>query len=73
MGKYCFVISKDATKSKVARAVEKLFSVQVEKVNISYAKGKEKFFKRKKGFRSGFKKAIVTTKDKKKIDFARGV
>jgi large subunit ribosomal protein L23 len=60
LGKYTFKVNKKATKVDIKRAVEKLFSVKVEKVNTISIKGKEKRVGRSVGKTSDWKKAIVT-------------
>ena len=60
LGKYTFKLNKKATKVDIKRAVEKLFSVKVEKVNTISIKGKEKRVGRSVGKTSDWKKAIVT-------------
>ena len=59
-GKYTFEVNKKATKIEIARAVEKLFSVKVVKVNTQIVKGKQKRVGRNVGMTSDWKKAIVT-------------
>lgn len=67
-GKYIFVIDKKANKSEVKKAVEKIYNVKVEDVNIANIKGKAKRLGRSLGKTSGLKKAIVTLKKGQKID-----
>jgi large subunit ribosomal protein L23 len=59
-GKYTFKVAKFSKKGQIATAIEKVFDVKVAKINIINTPSKEKLFKRVKGVRSGFKKAIVT-------------
>jgi large subunit ribosomal protein L23 len=59
-GKYAFKVAKFSKKSQIATAIEKVFDVKVAKINVINTPSKEKLFKRVKGVRSGFKKAIVT-------------
>ena len=59
-GKYTFKVAKFSKKSQIATAIEKVFDVKVAKINVINTPSKEKLFKRVKGVRSGFKKAIVT-------------
>ncbi len=59
-GKYTFKVAKKATKVQIAQAVESLFSVRVLNVNTMTVKGKEKRVGQNAGFRSDWKKAIVT-------------
>lgn len=65
--KYWFVVDKDATKEQIKLAVEKMFDVQVEKVNTSItAKKPKKRHGRVNGYTSQIKKAIVTLKKESK-------
>ena len=67
--KYTFKVAKDATKVDIAKAVEALFGVKVEKVNIMNYKGKFKRMGRHAGYTNKRRKAIVTlTKDSKDIE-----
>ncbi len=62
-GKYVFKVDKNANKPEIKKAVEELFGVQVEKVNIINVKGKRKVFRGIKGRRPSYKKAVVTLKE----------
>lgn len=64
-----FKVSRDATKAEIRQAVEKLFDVQVTKVNTLNVKGKTKRFGRSMGRRSDWKKAYVTLAEGSEIDF----
>ena len=70
--KYVFEVSSDANKANVKKAVEFIFGVKVQKVNVINQMGKTKRFKGKLGKRSDFKKAIVTLSEADRIDFAGG-
>lgn len=72
-GKYTFKVAKDATKVEIAKAVEALFDVKVAKVNTISVKGKEKRMGRYSGYRSDWKKAIVTVEGDKTIEFFDGM
>ncbi|AEA34331.1 50S ribosomal protein L23 [Hippea maritima] len=61
--KYVFVVDRKANKTEVKKAVEELFGVEVDKVNILNVKGKTKVFRGIKGKRPSYKKAIVTLKE----------
>ena len=68
--KYTFKVHPDANKTEVKRAVEEIFDVEVDKVNIMNVKGKKKRMGRFEGMTAASKKAIVTlTKDSKEIEF----
>lgn len=64
-----FRVRKSANKSQVKRAVEWLFKVEVEMVQILNMKGKAKRFGRFMGSRSDWKKAYVKLKPGFEIDF----
>ena len=68
-----FLIPMDANKNVVKQAVEKLFGVNVKKINIIVSKGKTKKFKGKMGKRKNVKKAIISLEKGQKIDITTGV
>lgn len=59
IGKYTFEVAKDATKTEIRQAVEKLFDVKVLKVNTINVLGKKKRMGVHQGKRPDWKKAIV--------------
>jgi large subunit ribosomal protein L23 len=69
---YTFRVATDATKREIAKAVEKLFEVEVERVQVVNCKGKTKRFGQVNGKRSDWKKAYVRLKPGNDIDFAAG-
>ena len=74
LNKYTFQVAKDANKVEIAQAVEKLFGVEVEKVNTINVRGKLRRQGRYEGYTASWKKAIVTLTEKsKKIDFFDGM
>ena len=74
MKKYTFEVAKDATKIDIARAVEELFGVQVQKVNTMHVRGRLRRQGRSQGYTPSWKKAIVTLKeDSKTIEFFEGM
>jgi large subunit ribosomal protein L23 len=68
-----FRVIQDATKQEVKEAVELLFKVQVESVQILNRRGKDKRFGRTPGRRSDLRKAYVCLKAGQEINFAEGV
>jgi len=64
-----FRVLRDATKPEIRAAVEKLFNVQVESVQVSNAQGKQKRFGRSMGRRDHTKKAFVSLKPGQEINF----
>ena len=71
--KIVFKVNKGANKKAIKKSIEKIFKVNVVKVNTTNIKGKTKLKKKKKAFKSGFKKAIVTLKKGQSIDLATGI
>ena len=72
--KYTFRVAKDATKIDIARAIEEIFGVKVEKVNTVSVRGHKRRMGRYEGMTASWKKAIVTLKqDSKTIDFFDGL
>lgn len=68
--RFAFKVIKQATKKQVKDAVEIMFSVEVDTVNILNVKGKQKRFGRTLGQRSDWKKAYVKLKPGHDIDFS---
>ena len=71
--KIVFKVHKDASKNSIKRSIEKVFKVNVIKINTINLKGKTKIIRNKKAFKSGYKKAIVTLKKGQSIDLTTGV
>ena len=71
--KVVFRVAPDATKPQIKEAVERLFDVKVKAVNTVVTKGKEKFFRGRKGRRADVKKAIVTLGEGETIDVTTGL
>jgi len=67
-----FRVASDATKPEIKAAVELLFKVQVEAVQVLNVKGKVKRFKGATGRRKGWKKAFVSLKPGQEINFVEG-
>jgi large subunit ribosomal protein L23 len=67
-----FKVASDATKPEVKAAVEQLFKVEVESVQVANVKGKSKRFGRTMGRRKDWKKAFVCLKPGQEINFAAG-
>lgn len=65
---YVFEVASDATKADVKTAVEQLFSVKVEQVNVVNVKGKTKAFRFRSGRRGDWRKAYVRLADGQTID-----
>jgi len=67
-----FIVTPDATKPEVKAAVEMLFKVQVQSVQIANLKGKVKRTGRGVGRRGDIRKAFVCLKPGQEINFAEG-
>jgi large subunit ribosomal protein L23 len=65
----CFKVRRDSTKKEIAQAVELMFEVKVEKVQVSNIRGKIKRFGQTLGKRADWKKAYVTLAEGHDIDF----
>ena len=71
--KTVFRVHKNASKNSIKKSIEKIFKVNVIKINTINLKGKTKLVKGKKSSRPGYKKAIVTLKKGQSIDLATGI
>ncbi|MCE1176815.1 50S ribosomal protein L23 [Oryzomicrobium sp.] len=67
-----FRVASDATKPEIKAAVELLFKVQVESVQVANVKGKLKRTRHGLGRRKGWKKAFVCLKPGQEINFVAG-
>jgi large subunit ribosomal protein L23 len=65
---YVFRVATDATKAEIRAAVEQLFDVNVESVQVTNVKGKTKSFKLRPGKRADWKKAYVRVQEGQVID-----
>ncbi|MGN0919695.1 MAG: 50S ribosomal protein L23 [Alphaproteobacteria bacterium] len=68
-----FVVSLNATKPQIKKAIESVFGVEVKSVNTLRQAGKVKSFRGKPGVRSDVKKAIITLAKGQTIDVTAGV
>ena len=72
--KYTFRVDARANKIEIAKAVEEIFGVKVDKINTVSMKGRQRRMGRNVGYTSDWKKAIVTLKaDSKTIEFFDGM
>jgi large subunit ribosomal protein L23 len=71
-GKYVFRIHPDAHRTQVRQAVEELFGVHVERVNVLKVQPKPKRRGLSKGIRPGWKKAIVQLREGETIEIFEG-
>jgi large subunit ribosomal protein L23 len=70
--KYTFRVHEDAHKTQVRQAVEELFEVEVQSVNIVKVQPKPKRRGFTRGRRPGWKKAIVQLKEGNEIEIFEG-
>lgn len=71
--KIVFEVASDANKIEIRQAVQELWKVNVTSVHTMVVRGRTKRVGRSQGWRSGFKKAIVTLKAGDSIEFFEGV
>jgi large subunit ribosomal protein L23 len=71
-GQYAFRVERTATKREISQAVEKLFEVKVDAVQVLNVKGKAKRFGGRLGKRPGWRKAYVRLAPGNDIDFGGG-
>jgi large subunit ribosomal protein L23 len=70
--KYTFKVHEDAHKTQVRQAVEELFEVKVQSVNIVKVQSKPKRRGLIRGSRPGWKKAIVQLREGHEIEIFEG-
>ena len=71
--KIVFKVPIGANKSNLKKNIEKIFKVNVVKINIINQKSKLKMKQGKKSIKSGYKKAIITLKKGQSIDLTTGI
>tara|TARA_S200000501_G_C20804546_1_gene735545 strand:+ start:854 stop:1147 length:294 start_codon:yes stop_codon:yes gene_type:complete len=71
--KIIFKVHKNANKKNLKANIEKIFKVNVTKVNIVNKKTRLKITRGKKVKVKGFKKAIITLKKGQNIDLTTGI
>ncbi|MCY4414136.1 MAG: 50S ribosomal protein L23 [Alphaproteobacteria bacterium] len=67
-GVFTFVVSESADKNVIAKAVEKIFNVEVESVRIARKPAKRKVFRGQRGLQNKLKKALVRLKKGQTIE-----
>ena len=70
--KYTFRVHRDAHKTQIRQAVEELFAVHVQNVNVSQVQSKPKRRGLTKGRRPGWKKAVVQLREGESIEIFEG-
>ena len=71
--KIVFKVHVGANKKTIKKSIEKIFKVNVIKINTLNLKGKNKMVRGKKTTKPGYKKAIVTLKKGQTIDLTTGI
>jgi len=71
--KVVFKVSNKTTKKYIKKSIEKIFKVNVIKINTIKQKGKTKLVRGKKANKPGYKKAIITLKKGQSIDLSTGI
>ena len=71
--KIVFKVRNSANKKNLKNNIEKIFKVNVTKVNIINKQNRTKFTRGRKVKVSGFKKAIITLKKGQSIDLTTGI
>ena len=71
--KIVFKVNRNFNKKLIKKNIEKIFKVEVTKINIVNKKSRVKSTRGKKSKVPGFKKAIVTLKKGQNIDLTTGI
>jgi len=71
--KIVFKVAAGANKINLKKNIEKIFKVNVTKINIINKQNRTKITRGKKVKVSGFKKAIITLKKGQSIDLTTGI
>ena len=71
--KIVFKVHKNANKKNLKNNIEKIFKVNVTKINIINKQNRTKLTRGRKVKVSGFKKAIITLKKGQTIDLTTGI
>mgnify|MGYP001441774340 FL=1 len=71
--KIVFKVPSNANKKNLKNNIEKIFKVNVTKINIINKQGRVKLTRGRKVKVSGFKKAIITLKKGQSIDLTTGI
>ena len=73
MNKVVFKVNSSANKKSVKKSIEKIFKVNVIKINIINKQRRIKIARGKKTKIRGYKKAIITLKKGQNIDLTTGI
>ncbi len=73
LNKVTFKVPQNSNKKSLKKSIEKLFKVNVTKINIVNKKTRLKVSRGKKIKKKGYKKAIITLKKGQNIDLTTGL
>ena len=73
LNKVVFKVHIKANKKNIKKSIEKIFKVNVTKVNIINKRSRKKVSRGKKQTILGYKKAIITLKKGQNIDLTTGI
>ena len=73
LNKIIFKVPSKANKKNLKKSIEKIFKVNVTKINIINKKNRIKITRGKKVKIKGYKKAIITLKKGQNIDLSTGI
>ena len=73
LNKIIFKVPDGANKKNLKKNIEKIFKVNVTKINIINKKNRTKFTRGRKVKVKGYKKAIITLKKGQSIDLTTGI
>ena len=73
INKVVFKVNSSADKKSIKKSIEKIFKVNVIKINIINKQGRVKIARGKKAKVRGYKKAIITLKKGQNIDLTTGI
>ena len=71
--KIVFKVMKSASKVSIKKSIEKIFKVNVIKINTINFRSKNKLVRGKKSTKPGYKKAIITLQKGQSIDLSTGI
>ncbi len=72
VNQYAFEVDPKANKIQIRDCIEKTFKVSVLKVRTMNVRGKKKTMGRYRGYKSNWKKALVTLKNGDTIEYFEG-
>ena len=73
LNKIVFKVIDSANKKNLKKNIEKIFKVNVTKINIINKRNRSKFTRGRKVKVKGYKKAIITLKKGQSIDLTTGI